>query len=307
MWCPNCKMEYRPGITHCADCGAELVEDLEPWVDVCEIRGEQPVEEMIEFLRYSGIEEVEKEQREDSAGFRIMVKNKDAKKAEKLVHGYLLGKEEEKEIQKKEADESIETESSPEQEDGEGEDLTDGQASDGKEEERSLFDEEVEEETMDLLYTNEGKEFVSRGEKYRDIKFSGYTLIIFGILGGVYLALAQCKVLPFSYELPVLCLLAALFAAFLAAGIVSLVKAARIQREIPAEEEKMEEINRWLEENVTEESIAGWREVSVSDSENDLLVTAKLCRAVMKQFPQANPAMVERLADEYYEKNFLEE
>ncbi len=27
-WCPNCRTEYRPKITHCADCGAELVEAL---------------------------------------------------------------------------------------------------------------------------------------------------------------------------------------------------------------------------------------------------------------------------------------
>lgn len=29
MWCPNCKNEYVPGITHCADCGVPLVEVLE--------------------------------------------------------------------------------------------------------------------------------------------------------------------------------------------------------------------------------------------------------------------------------------
>lgn len=28
-WCPNCKFEYKEGITHCADCGAELVETYE--------------------------------------------------------------------------------------------------------------------------------------------------------------------------------------------------------------------------------------------------------------------------------------
>ena len=28
MWCPKCKNEYREGITVCADCGCELVEDL---------------------------------------------------------------------------------------------------------------------------------------------------------------------------------------------------------------------------------------------------------------------------------------
>ena len=29
MWCPNCKNEYVPGVTHCADCGVDLVETLE--------------------------------------------------------------------------------------------------------------------------------------------------------------------------------------------------------------------------------------------------------------------------------------
>ncbi len=28
MFCPNCKTEYRPGFTKCADCGAVLVEHL---------------------------------------------------------------------------------------------------------------------------------------------------------------------------------------------------------------------------------------------------------------------------------------
>lgn len=28
MWCPNCKNEYVPGITQCADCGVALVESL---------------------------------------------------------------------------------------------------------------------------------------------------------------------------------------------------------------------------------------------------------------------------------------
>lgn len=27
-WCPNCKTEYREGFTHCADCGAALVQTL---------------------------------------------------------------------------------------------------------------------------------------------------------------------------------------------------------------------------------------------------------------------------------------
>lgn len=30
MFCPVCKAEYRPGFTHCADCGVPLVSSLPP-------------------------------------------------------------------------------------------------------------------------------------------------------------------------------------------------------------------------------------------------------------------------------------
>jgi len=30
MFCPNCRLEYREGITECSDCGVELVDVLPP-------------------------------------------------------------------------------------------------------------------------------------------------------------------------------------------------------------------------------------------------------------------------------------
>ena len=323
MWCPKCKIEYREGITVCADCGTELVEELVNLVDICEIKGEEPANEMIEFLQYSGIKKVRKEWMEETESFRLMVDMKDVQKAEKIVHGYLLGKAEEKQAEQledmageSEADDFPENDGTEEEisrDDMRAEEAveTAGEGQDNlwnaaESEDEALFDEKVEEETVELLYNKEGKEFVKKSEKYKDVKFSGYTLIIFGILGGVYLTLTQLKVIPLSYDLLILCILGVLFAGFLVAGVVSLVRAGKIKREIPAEEEEMAAINQWLEENITEERLAGWRDENVSDMENDLLITAKFRRYVYEQFPEKDEAMIERLVDEYYEENFVE-
>ena len=312
MWCPKCKIEYREGITVCADCGTELVEKLENLVDVCEIKGEAAVDEMLDFLHYSGMEDIKKEWVEETESFRLMVDKKEVQRAEKLVHGYLLGKEQEKETRKEQFPEDDETDASeemlPESDSSEIENTEVGQnitvSSHG--EDSSLFDDEVEEETMELLYSKEQKEFVKRSEKYNDVKFSGYTLIIFGILGGVYLTLTQLKIIPLSYDLVVFCILGVLFAGFLVAGVLSLIKAGKIKKEIPAEEEKMKEIKQWMEENVTEEKMSDWRDEGVSQMENDLIVSAKLRRYLMDNFPEADKAMMEKLADEFYENKFVE-
>ena len=68
MWCPKCKLEYQDGITICADCGTELVESiaLPEGVDICELMDEDMLDEVMEFLTYSGIKEMAKEPLDDN-------------------------------------------------------------------------------------------------------------------------------------------------------------------------------------------------------------------------------------------------
>jgi len=61
MFCPNCKVEYRFGFTHCTDCDVDLVESLE---EVSEVRRLEPLYvthdpellgEILEALEHEGV------------------------------------------------------------------------------------------------------------------------------------------------------------------------------------------------------------------------------------------------------------
>lgn len=306
MWCPKCKIEYRKGISVCTDCGSALVErNGEYGVDICEINDEATADEIVEFLTYSGIEGVEKEASEDSIGFKITVPSKAERKAEKLFHGYLIAKEEEKEqaetasmennISEME-DDTVSTHSPKAEND----------LSEKNPEESELFSDEVE-DTVELLHSSSKGEYVKKSEKYRDMKFSGITFIIFGILGGLYLVLCKLEIIPIEYNIFVFCVIAALFAAFFISGIVSIVKSQKIRRMIPAEEEKTKAVKTWLDENLTKEMVEKWSDSNVSDGENDLLVTAHIRTILMKEYPDESEAYLEMIADEYYEEHFFNE
>lgn len=298
MWCPKCKIEYRKGITVCADCGTELVEQGgEYGVDVCEINDEATAVEIVEFLIYSGIEDVGKEKAENSAGFKITVPANAEKKAEKLVRGYLIAKEEEKEKKAEESGTEDASGTSSETENTSG-DLEDG---DG---EGALFSDETE-DTAELLHTSSKNEYVKMADKYRDVKFSGITFVFFGVLGGLYLMLCKFEIIPIQYNVFVFWVIAALFAGFFISGIVSIVKSQKIKSMIPEEEKKTKAVRAWLDENLTDEMVEKWSDSNVSEGENDLLIAAHIRTMLMREYPSESEAYMEMIADEYYEEHYL--
>lgn len=304
MWCPKCKIEYREGITVCADCGTELVEHSEKdVVDICEINDEATADEIIAYLSYSGIEGVEKEVNEGGA-FKITVPTASEKAAEKLFRGYILAKEEEKE-QKEPA--SVEKTSSEEFGTNDSDIETISEVEENSEaDDAPLVTEEIDEDTVDLLYTSDKKEYVKYADKYRDMKFSGITFVIFGLIGAVYLVLSKTEVIPIQYNIVVFCIIAALFAGFIIAGAVSMVKATKIKHLIPEEEERTNAIRNWLDENLTKEMVEEWSDSEVSDGENDLLITAHIRGMLVKEYSEEQKEYLEMIADEYYEEHFVE-
>lgn len=88
MWCQKCKMEYRPGITVCADCGADLVEELievEPLVVIGTFSKEEDAEKLIEFLTYSNIESSVLDYVENENEWTVSVTKDDKKEAKNYI------------------------------------------------------------------------------------------------------------------------------------------------------------------------------------------------------------------------------
>lgn len=169
-------------------------------------------------------------------------------------------------------------------------------------------DTEMDEDTdgRSLLHTA-SKSYVKKADQYKDMVFSGISFLIFGILGAVYLTLCKMEVIPISYNLFVFIGISAMFAIFIIIGITSLVKAGKIKTQIPDEEKKTKEIMNWLSKNIQKESIDKWKDTTVSDVENDLLITERIANELIKQYPELDKSYLEMMADEYFDNTLSDE
>lgn len=286
-WCPNCKNEYREGVTICPDCDAELVDELPEEEDEEEYAEPKPVvlmvadgkeigEKVLRYLQLNGILSGALIEEDDEV--RVIVANIELEAAGYIFNGLLVGET---------VDEDRLYELVPDIED--------------------QF-EEVENEQANMEFSELRNEastlYVKKKDKYADLKFSGWSFIGFGFIGVAIVLLNVFKVINL-FNMYSLIVMSLVFLVFFIIGIVSLRRAAMVKDSVAVEDQFTEELNTWIDENLGDDVIDEWYDENREDQENYFEIQGRLIRMMHEQFPNIHPSYIEELAEERY-NSYLE-
>lgn len=281
-WCPKCKTEYRNGITVCTDCGTTLVDELAEeavFLPVMACIDKDLAHHFLDYLYYSNIKSGKIEQNDVTSEYSVCVTKEDFKQAKKLYSAF-YETEMEKETKKFNEDNPYEETA------GSTEKMEQIQN-------QKLADELRAPKSASNVY-------VKKEEKYQDILSTAYVFLLVGALGIVFVVLNYIGIItfingPFSYVL-----YGALFLGCLVAACLSFRSARETKKQISTENTLTLEVNQWLKENITKESLSPAHEEGISDEANFLNEMNYLKRLVCEKFPTLNESYADTLCEEYY-------
>lgn len=282
-WCPKCRNEYVEGITTCADCGVELVAELpeetapDAPVVLCHVNDVENGSKFVAYLNYGNIQTAgllqTGETEED--GYDVVVAEFEREAAEQLFSGF----------------DSVE-------------ELAQSDISklipDIEKQLEELKDEEANHMFSDLR-TESSTVYVKKKDKYNDLKFSGISFIVFGILGGGLLIANVIGLINIFNQFSSF-IMALVFIIFIGIGISSLIRAGKLKSIVSEEEKVTNEVLDWMEENITDEHIASLIDEDLSEEDNYFQVHGILCEELSGQFTFLNKGYVEQLMDDRYNR-----
>lgn len=279
MWCPKCRNEYIEGVTTCVDCGCELVSELPEEIDkdapqiIGSVTDEAVGNKFLRFFRFSGLNTCALMPHEENDGFYLVVAYPELERATEIVTGFA----------KVETMDELDLEKLLP--------ILEEQLDEIKDEEAN--------ELLSDLRTEASTIYVNKKDKYEDLKFSGYSFIIFAILGYAFAGINLAGIIHLfnNYSMVVLFVV---FTIFLGIGISSLRKAGRIKNLVSEEENVLEKVQAYIENRFTDEYFSSLDDKELPEEENFFHVTEILKDELAGQFPLFSKDYIDQLVDEKY-------
>lgn len=273
-WCPNCKNEYRAGITVCPDCNVELLEELkeeqtEEYVLLFQTDDEAMKSKVTAYLAHCGIHmkeeisenpEEEAEKTEEIAAsvrlYSVFVPKKDIKEAMKEMRTVLYVNAEQ-----------------------------DGPTAE-------LKKKQPEREVSSV--------YIEAKDRYQEYRSSGFMFLGFA---AVLLIFDLCNMLgvlsimnsPFS-----LIMMTILVAAFFFVGISSLKKTGSLKEEAAKEETQSEQLRAYLAKEFPKEVLDAMAEPELSEEILYLKQMDAMKEKMMREYPELPESYLDTLLEDYY-------
>ena len=290
-WCPICKNEYRPGITVCADCGAELVEKLEENPRTTLVAGDEDMLQNVnDFLKAGGVKSGEITFSPEHNMHAISVLNSELDRATEVAQAYM--REHTSRMEKKAREQAL-ANATPEER------------------------EQMEKMAAGPRQANlrPATVYESSAKKMEENKASAWSLLLIGGVGIFLIALCLLGIIPvpelFKGSYLFFGVMGALCVLFVIMGFVSFKHAKGFAKDVEAENGIKASLEEWCKENLKGEDIDRYIKMRDPSLEGESLFFPRneLIKArINHQFMNLDQAFLDTFVDEVvYEMVFPED
>lgn len=336
-WCPNCRTQYRDGVTECSDCKTALVDQLnDELIPFFQAEDKRVAERLADFFVYSDLNSAVFYDEENDC-YIVAIDPKKQLEAKKLYQAFYFVERErmlkgESDVFSKLEDEQVQEEDEPasaaeanDDETAKGATPTEDKSpfviiEEEDDPESDLLDDAADEAESDNISSGKSSDdaaassadseaddsagYVMKADRYRDLTGTVWLFAIFGLAGLIFVLLNVLGTLNILTGWLPNTIMAALFIFFLYVAVSTGIRAKKLKAEIAAEEELTKKINEWLANNVTEEFLKQISDENATSEVNYLKQVATIKEMLIKEFGDQNPAYLDRLIEEYYSDSF---
>lgn len=313
-WCPKCKNEYQEGITVCADCGAELVDELPVEIEtapVAYISEEELALKLVDYLKYSSIEgEISYDEAQQA--FAVLVPKDKLLSAKTAFRAFYNVETSKQALTYVEAGKIFNSFNFP------GADkFTDSESDSDIDFEvlNSISDEDMSEEEKGKLAQaviaeqvyRPSEIYVKKSDESKDMFSTAITFLAFAFLLLVFLILNALKIITMFSNAASLIMMGILSIGCCMVGI-NAVKRSRSAEVASVEEEKLtDSLSNWLNCNISDADFETLDEENMSAEVLFLRRSEIIHNKMIAAFPDLDDNYVDALVEDFYDKHFEEE